>query len=136
MKQNLDSMRGKLVILTAHLERWYKELNSNFNVPLQNRLGKLIKVFDWNTPEGKLVLEERKKLEGKWKNLEPKDFRFVVKIYYPELILKDNSQVSIPEVIPQYYPGTKFPMFIMVPEWMVEDMIKEEKDIFKVEKKD
>lgn len=131
---NKENFEGRLVILTRHLERWYKELNSEFNVPITNRLAKVVRVFDWDSSEGKLILSERKKT-GKWDNLDPKAFRFVLKIYYPELRIGRTSKVMIEEVVPQYYPGTEAPMFILMPDWMLKDLLQKEKLAFKVEKK-
>lgn len=123
--------RGRLVILTSNLENWLKQLNSDFNVPMTNRLAKVVKVFDWSSREGKALLEARNgKYGGKWKNLNAKDFKFVLKIYYPELRMKRTNEVTAEEVLPLYYPGTKGLMFIPLPEWMWDDMNIEEKNAF------
>jgi hypothetical protein len=127
-------LEGRLVILTRTLEQWYHDLNNEFNIPITNRIAKVVKVFDWDTEEGKLLLEERAKT-GKWDKLDPKDFRYVLKIYYPELHIKNTNQVMIEEVVPLYYPGTKNSMFYPVPSWMLQDLVKEEKAVFKVTKK-
>jgi hypothetical protein len=129
-----EKLDGRLVILTRHLEKWYKELNSEFNVPITNRLAKIVKVFDWGSSEGKLVLKEREKT-GKWEKLNPKDFKFVLKIYYPELRIGKTEKVMIEEIVPQYYPGTEAPMFMLMPDWMLNDLLRGEKSSFKVEKK-
>lgn len=128
---------GKLVYLTVHVERWLKELNSNFNVPMANRLAKVVKVFDWETEEGKLLLKAREQT-GKWNNTmyNSKEFKFVLKIYYPELIVKNrNKGFFAIEVFPLKYPGTQLNMFELVPKWMLDDMNCEEKDIFKIVEK-
>lgn len=124
-----NDIAGKLVFLTPHLEVWLRELNSEFNVPLANRLSKIIKVFDWDTPEGQILLKEREKT-GKWENLNAKDFKFVVKIYFPDLIFKEKKGITVEEVIPKFFPGSKKPMFTVVPEWMIRDINKEEKNAF------
>jgi hypothetical protein len=127
-------LNGKLVYLTIYLEKWYKSRNPIFNVPITNRLAKVIKVFDWDSEEGKILLDAREKT-GKWTKLEPKDFKFVLKVYYPELIHKKSSKVTIEEVVPKYYPGTKNEMFKVVPEWMLKDIVKKEKNPFTIVKK-
>jgi hypothetical protein len=132
---NDKDLAGRLVYLTRYLEKWYKDLNPAFNVPITNRLAKVVKVFDWDTDEGKLLLSEREKT-GKWKSLEPKLFKFILKVYYPELILKNSKKVMIEEVVSQYYPGTENKMFCLLPDWMVEDLNKEQKNILTVVKKD
>jgi hypothetical protein len=129
-----SDLNGKLVYLTIYLEKWYKSRNPAFNVPITNRLAKVVKVFDWDTEEGKILLDAREK-NGKWTKLEPKDFKFVLKIYYPELILKKSNKVTIEEVVPKLYPGTKNEMFKVIPEWMLKDIVKEEKNSFTIAKK-
>jgi hypothetical protein len=130
MKNSNDKdLAGRLVYLTRHLEKWYRDLNPAFNVPIINRLAKIVKVFDWDTEEGKFLLAEREKT-GKWKNIDSKLFKFVLKVYYPELILKKSNKVMIEEVVPRYYPGTEGEMFSLLPEWMLKDLIKEEKNSF------
>jgi hypothetical protein len=126
---------GRLVYLTRYLEKWYRDLSPEFDVPMSNRLARVIKVFDWNTEEGKLVTEARRKT-GKWSNkIIAEDFKFVLKIYFPELTFKDKNKVTAPEVVPRYYPGTKMDMFCLLPVWMLKDLNKEEKNLFKVERK-
>jgi hypothetical protein len=131
---NDKDLDGKIVYLTKHLESWYKELTPNFNVPITNRLAKIVKVFDWDTEEGKLLLEAREKT-GKWNNLDAKSFKFVLKVYYPDLNIKKSKKVTIEEVMPRLYPGTQNAMFQVVPDWMLSDIIKEEKNTFTVVKK-
>jgi len=52
-------VEGKLVYLTYHVDIWFRELNKEFNIPMANRLAKVVKEFNWNTKEGKLLLKER-----------------------------------------------------------------------------
>lgn len=126
---------GKLVYLTVHFENWLKQVNPVFNIPMSNRLAKVIKVFDWDTEEGQVLLEEREKT-GKWKNMNSKDFKFVLKIYYPELVLKGRIRgFAIEELACRYFPGKDLSMFEPLPNAMVKELMKEEKDILKVEKR-
>lgn len=117
---------GKLVYITPHLEHWIKEVNPTFNIPMANRIARVIKVFDWDSPEGKLLLAARERT-GKWNNLDPKDFKFVLRIFYPDLILKNKTGVTAEEVVPRYYPKTQLEMFHEVPDWMLSDIRSEEK---------
>ena len=122
--QDLD-LQGKLVYLTVHFQNWLQELNINFSVPVIGRLAKVTKVIDWESKEGKLVLSERQK-SPKWKNLDPKSFKFIISIYYPELIVKNKKGVIIPEVVPMMNPyNGKGPFFELVPDWMLKDIISE-----------
>jgi hypothetical protein len=102
---------------------------------MANRLAKVIKVFDWDTEEGKLLLQVREST-GKWSNYNSKDFKFVLKIYYPELILKSGKVgFCTEEVFPKTYPNTQYSMFELVPDWMLKDIFKTEVNSFTVELK-
>lgn len=125
---------GQLVYLTVHADRWFREAHPNFNVPLSNRLAKVIKVFDWRTPEGKMLLSAREKT-GKWGSFESKDFKFVLKVYHPDLVRGTKKGLTVEEVLPKYYPGTELMLFDLLPAWMVSDLNKVEKDILKLTNK-
>lgn len=126
-----NELAGRLVYLTTHSDVWFRELNPKFNVTMANRIAKVVKVFDWDTGEGRLLLSEREKT-GKWGKLKPKDFKFVLKIYCPELIIKDKVGFASEEIMPRKYPGTDLSMFELLPLWMLKSLQKEEKDIFKL----
>jgi len=131
-----SDLAGRLVFLTIHMDAWLRHVNANFNIPMANRLAKVVKVFDWDTDEGKLLLEEREK-NGKWKEFNPKDFKFILKIYYPELYLphRERQGTSVQEVVPRCYPGTERMLFDLLPDWLLVDLQKEEKNILQVERK-
>jgi hypothetical protein len=126
---------GRLVYLTTHSDVWFRDLNPKFNVPMANRIAKVVKVFDWETDEGLLLLSEREKT-GKWGKLKPKDYKFVLKIYCPELSIKGKRGFATEEIMPIKYPGTELTLFELLPPWMLTSLQKEEKDIFKLLRKD
>lgn len=117
---------GMLVVLTRHLDMWYKQLTSEFNVQIANRLGKIVKIIDWDTDEGKIILKAREET-GKWNNLDSKSFKYVVKIFYPELVIKSSNKVMIEEVLPLRFPGTEALFFFPVPKWMSTELVKNAK---------
>ena len=130
-----SDFEGRLVYLTTHTDVWLREVNPKFNIHMVNRLAKIVKVFDWDTEEGRLLLAEREKT-GKWRGkLKPRDFKFVLKLYCPELSLKKRTGVTVNEVLPRFFPGTELSLFELIPPWMLRDLQKEEKDIFKVVEK-
>jgi len=136
MTKNIDiELNGKLVFLTSHVEVWLKQINPKFKIPMANRIAKVVKVFDWGSKEGKFLLKEREKT-GKWSKLKPEDFKYVLRIYYPDLIKDKKQGFTAEEVLPQYYPGTQMLLFDLVPDWMLEHLQKAEKDIFKVVEKE
>jgi hypothetical protein len=124
-------LSGRLVFLTTHMDVWLRQVNPKFNIPMANRIAKVVKVFDWDTAEGKLLLREREKT-GKWKNLDPKEFKFVLKIYYPDLVKDNKDGITVEEVVPRFFPKTEMMMLNVIPEWMLKSLQKEEKDILKL----
>ena len=124
-------LSGRLVFLTTRVDIWLRKINPKFNIPMANRIAKVIKVFDWDTAEGKLLLKEREKT-GKWKDLDPKSYKFVLKIYYPDLEKDGKAGITAEEVMPRYLPKTEMLMFDVLPGWMLKSLQKEEKNILKV----
>lgn len=127
-------LSGRLVYLTHHYDVWLRQVSPKFEVTMANRLAKVIKVFDWDTDEGKILLEERERT-GKWTKLDSKAFKFVLKVYAPDLELKGKKHLTFVEMAPRYYPGTEMQMFSLLPEIMLKDLQKEEKNIFSLQKK-
>jgi hypothetical protein len=109
---------GKLVFLSIHCDKWLRDANPTFNVPMANRLARVSKVFDWDTEEGKLLLIARERT-GKWGSLEPKDFKFVLTVFYPDLKKGEKLGIKVEEVLPRHLPGTTLEIFSPVPDWMI-----------------
>lgn len=124
---------GKLVYLTLFYEKWIREVHPEFNIPMVNRLAKVVKVIDWDTDEGRLILNERKR-NGKWDKLKSEDYRFVLNIYYQELA-QTRKNIAIAEMMPRYYPDSKNELFRILPESMITGLLKKEQNAFKVVKK-
>jgi len=115
---------GRLVYLTPHADHWIRDSNPGFNIPMANRIARVVKVFDWDTEEGKYLLSEREK-SGKWGKFDPKDFKFVLTIFYPELVKDGKTGLPVEEVMPRYYPGGKLLLFDVLPEWMRKEFSRE-----------
>jgi hypothetical protein len=113
------------------MDAWLRQVNPKFNIPMANRIAKVVKVFDWDTAEGVLLLQEREKT-GKWGKLNPKDFKFVLKVYYPDLVRDKKAGITAEEVVPRCYPETVLNLFELLPVWMLSSLQKEEKDILKL----
>jgi hypothetical protein len=124
---------GKIVYLTPFLDEWLRKTNPGFNVPMLNRLAKVVKIFDWDTEEGKLLLQIRKK-SPKWEEHTSTDFKFVLKVYHPDLRTTKAKRpgLTILEHMPRNLPGTDKPLFALYPSWMIENFLKEEKDVLEV----
>lgn len=125
---------NRIVFITVHADRWLRDANPRFNIPMANRLARVSKVFDWDTDEGRMLLEAREK-SGKWGKLNSRDFKFVLSIFYPELIKDGQQGMVIEEVMPQRFPGTELDLFSPMPTWVLDDILKERKqELFKLEK--
>lgn len=142
MAKNIDTktkvVNGDIVYLTRHYAEWIKMLNSDIDISLVHRIAKVVKVFNWNTLEGKSLLAQRE-ATGKWKALNSKDFKYVLKVYFPEIKSKKDSRAGVLtyEVLPINYPGTEYPLFEIYPKHLIDDINKKDLvDIFKLEKKD
>lgn len=95
---------GDVVYLTKAGHDWISRTNPGFSIPLSGRIGKVEKVLDWTSKEGKLVLKSRV-ASGKWDKYKSEDFKYIVAIYYPELIMDGHAPgVKAPEVLPYRHP--------------------------------
>jgi hypothetical protein len=120
---NDQNLLGRLVYLSVHSDRWLRHRNEVFHVLMANRIARVIKVFDWETAEGKYLLEQREK-SGKWADLPSKDFKFVLSIFYPELVRDGKVGITVEEMLPRVYPGEKTTLFELLPDWMGQELSK------------
>ncbi len=127
-----STLENRLVYLTSHFHTWVKARNPDFNIPMVCRLAKVIKIFDWETKEGKELLSERLK-NGKWKEQDAKDFKYILEIYYPELIKGEKKGVIAPECVPLLNPTTNGPLFEIVPNGILKQIVSSS-STFKVTK--
>jgi hypothetical protein len=95
-----------------------------------NRLAKVVKVLNWDTEEGKLILQERQKT-GKWEKLNSEEYKYILDIYYPELV-KTRKNISISELVPRYYPESKDELFSILPNSIITGLLKKEQNTFKI----
>jgi hypothetical protein len=121
-----SNLQNKLVYLTVHFHTWVKDRNPDFNIPMLCRWAKVIKIFDWDSEEGKALLTERLKSD-KWKEQDAKDFKFILDIYYPDLIKGEKKGVIAPECVPFLNPTTKKPLFEIVPTGILKQILSTSK---------
>lgn len=125
-----SELSGRLVYLTPHADFFLRESNPGFastNIQLANRIGRVAKVFDWDSAEGRLLLKERGKVD-KWRSKDPRDYKFVVSICYPDLSMEGKRGFFVDEVMPRYHPASKEPLFEELPPWMAEELSKSQSD--------
>jgi len=136
-KQKIEINKGDVVYLTRHYAEWMKMLKGDLDISLIHRIAKIVKVLDWDTEEGKALLQQRE-YTGKWENINSKDFKYVLKIYYPDLIPPrgKKSGLSGYEVLPRNFPNTEYPLFDIYPKHLLDDIFKKDvEDIFKIKLK-
>jgi hypothetical protein len=131
-----QELQGKIVYLTVHADRWLRRTNPTFPILMANRVARVIKVFDWESDEGKYLLDQREK-SGKWKELDPREFKYVLSIFYPELVRGEKHGIKVEELFPRVFPGEKVVLFDVLPEWMATELNNPPDKIkaFKIEKK-
>lgn len=118
---------GRLVYLTPHADFFLRERNPGFastGIQLANRIARVTKVFDWDTAEGELLLKERMKSD-KWRTLDPKLYKFVVSIMYPELSRAGQEGILVEEVMPRMHPLSNEPLFRPLPGHLWKEISKE-----------
>jgi hypothetical protein len=118
---NIQGYENRLVYLTTHFHTWIKERSPDFNILMIGRLAKVIKVFDWNSKEGKSLLNERLK-NKKWNEQDAKDFKYLLEIYYPDLSKDGKKGVIAPECIPLTGKDKK-PLFDLIPNGILKQIL-------------
>jgi hypothetical protein len=120
-----QELSGRLVFLTPHADSFLRESNPGFaasNIVLANRVARVAKVFDWESEEGKILLREREKTGKYGEKRDPKAYKFVVSIFYPDLTKGDKKGMIVDEVMPRIHPVTKQQLFEPLPDWMQSEL--------------
>lgn len=125
---------GDLVFLTQEYENYVYERNPRMTVPteyrpgnvkLVNRLAKIEEIIDWNSPNGIKIKEKRIK-SGKWVNLPLEDCKFIISIYYHDLMGREGESGVAQRGQPMFEknPTTGAPFFVKVPAWIYREIVK------------
>lgn len=116
---------GDLVILTQAYEEYMFNKNQDLSVSLVNRLAKIEEIIDWNSKKGKIIKAAREK-SGKWKGLPIEDNRYILSIYYHDLIGRNKKRGVIQRGVPMFScsPKNGAPFFEEVPDWMYREIAK------------
>lgn len=119
-------MPGDLVFLTTHYNSYKHKKIKNLNVSYSNRLAKLEDIIDWDSDRGQKIKSARNK-SGLWKNLSIEDNKYILSIYYPELIGRSGQKGIIERGVPMFLkdPGTEKPFFLKAPEWLYKEISKQ-----------
>ena len=87
--------------MTAHA--WLCRNNMTFEIPYSGRLARIVSVLDWETPNGKAILEARSR-SGKWGELSTEDFKYLIEVYLPELTGKAGGMEVVTVLVPSQGP--------------------------------
>jgi hypothetical protein len=130
-----DIKPGDMVFLTKAYEDYFRQKNITSHIPIANRLAKLEEIIDWDSPKGQRIKEIRIN-SGKWAKLPLEDNRYIISIYYHELVGRKNQQGVIERGVPmfRYHPETKQAFFDKVPDWIFKEILKK-CEVFQVELK-
>ena len=129
----MDLKPGDLLFITSAFEKYFRKRNPTSKVILVNRIAKLEEIIDWGSEKGQKIKQARL-MSGKWKDLVIEDNKYIVSIYYHDLIGR-KGQRGVAErgvAMFRYDPETKAPFFEKIPDWIYREIIKN-CEIFKVE---
>lgn len=117
---------GDLLFLTKAFEKYFLNKNPTSKICLVNRLAKLEEIIDWNSEKGRIIKKARVD-SGKWKNLPIEENKYIISIYYPDLIGRNNEHGVIERGVPmfRYHPKTREPFFEKIPAWIYKAFMKQ-----------
>jgi len=127
---------GDLVFLTMAFEEYMCRRNPHLTIPIANRLAKVEDIIDWESDKGKMIKSMRVK-SGKWDGLPIEDSKYILSIYYHELVGRNGKKGVAERGVPMFgsHPETKAPFFQKVPDWVFKEIMKK-CESFEVELKD
>jgi len=116
---------GDLLFLTDAFHRYIKEKHPNSKIIFYNRLAKLEEIIDWRSVKGKKIKAARI-MSQKWKKLPIEESKYVISIYYHDLVGRKGQKGVIERGVPmfRYNPITKEPFFVKVPDWIYKEINK------------
>jgi hypothetical protein len=92
---SMEFKEGDLVFLTRAADVWLGDRRTDaIALILGGRIARILKIIDWESPEGKAVQEKRKEFP-KWLEIpNPQDYRYRLEIFLPE-IPKSKSEFGL-----------------------------------------
>lgn len=120
-----DIKCGDLLFLTGAFNTYFHEKHKNSKIVLTNRIAKLEEIIDWDSPKGKAIKTARVK-SGKWKNLPIEENKYIISIYYHELVGRNSERGVVERGVPMFrtHPKTGVPFFEKIPDWIYKEIIK------------
>jgi hypothetical protein len=83
-------------------------------------------IIDWDSEKGKLIKEAREK-SGKWTSLPIEASKYIVSVYYPDLIGRKGEAGVAERGKPMFrhHPESGEAFFEKLPDWMYRDIMKQ-----------
>lgn len=121
----MNVVAGDIVILTQAYEAYMFKRNENLRVALVNRLAKVEEIIDWNSEKGHKIKAAREK-SGKWGNLPIEDNKYILSVYFHDLIGRNGKRGVIQRGVPMFSrdPESGTPFFERVPDWIFKEIAK------------
>jgi hypothetical protein len=134
MSEELQS--GDLLFLTKAFEDYFHKKHPQSTILLANRIAKLEEIIDWDSPKGQQIKQARL-ASGKWKDLPLEDNRFIVSVYYHDILGRKGEKGVAERGVAMFRndPVTGKPFFEKIPDWIYQEIMKK-CEVFAVEKRD
>lgn len=116
---------GDLLFLTGAFNTYFHKKHKDSKIVLTNRMAKLEEIIDWNSEKGKTIKAARIK-SGKWKNLPLEENKYIISIYYHDLIGRDGQKGVVERGVAMFqgHPETGARFFEKVPDWLYREIMK------------
>lgn len=121
-----DIKSGDLLFLTETFNDYIHEKHPSSKIILTYRLAKLEEIIDWDSDKGKKIKAARI-LSGKWKDLPLEENKYIVSVYYHDLIGRKGEKGVAERGVAmfRFHPKTGAPFFEKVPDWIYKEIMKE-----------
>jgi hypothetical protein len=132
----MDVKPGDLVFLTSEYDAYIKSKHPSLKIVITNRLAKVEKIIDWQSPEGKLIYKAR--LDShKWDGIKITDCKYILSVYYPDIKGRNGESGTVERGLPMFMisPKSGKLFFVKAPDWLYKEILKV-CETFMVEKKD
>ena len=128
-----DIQPGDLVFLTKSYDDYFHRKHPEAKIFLVNRIARLEEIIDWESPKGQKIKQARV-LSGKWRDLSIEENRYILSIYYHELVGRKGQKGVAERGISmfRFHPQTKEALFEKIPDWIYKEIMKKCEE-FKIE---
>jgi hypothetical protein len=124
---------GCLVFLTKSYDEYFHKRHPEAKISLVNRIARLEEIIDWGSSKGQKIKQARV-LSGKWKDLPIEENKYILSVYYHELIGRKGQRGVAERGVSmfRFHPQTKEAFFEKIPDWIYIEIMKKCEE-FKIE---